>query len=91
MPLEPESCVSWLHACVHVTRCASCAQALTNILLVPAEGLMALVNGALRLDHREALQYLRLREDYATATVDGRPLHVRDRLRPGNLTQKGGA
>jgi hypothetical protein len=55
---------------------SSVTQALVNVLVVPPEGLMGLVNGSLRLDHREALKFIRLREDYMTAAVEGRTLQV---------------
>lgn len=49
-------------------------QALVNVLLVNPESLLGLVNGSLRLNHKEALRYVALREDFRTAKVDGRTL-----------------
>ena len=48
--------------------------ALVNILLVAPDSLIGLVQSSLRLSHRQALQFIRLREDYAAARVDGIPL-----------------
>ena len=55
---------------------ALCAQmeelaALVNILLVAPDSLIGLVQTSLRMSHKQALQYIRLREDFATAKVDG--------------------
>ncbi len=52
-------------------------QALANVLVVPPESLVGLVDAGLRLDHREALRFVALREDFATARVDGKSLQVR--------------
>ncbi|GFR41587.1 hypothetical protein Agub_g2308 [Astrephomene gubernaculifera] len=57
------------HMSVH-SRCA----ALAGVLLVEPEQLLPLVNGSLRLDHREAIKYVRLRQDFNTARVQGRSL-----------------
>ncbi|GFR48009.1 hypothetical protein Agub_g9837, partial [Astrephomene gubernaculifera] len=54
-------------------RMASLA-ALCGVLLVEPEQLLPLVNGSLRLDHREAIKYVRLRQDFSTARVQGRSL-----------------
>ncbi|MEW5297488.1 MAG: hypothetical protein WDW36_000694 [Sanguina aurantia] len=48
--------------------------ALTNILIVAPESLLGLVDGTLRMEHSEALKFIRLRLDSAYATVDGRSL-----------------
>ena len=48
--------------------------ALVNILLVAPDSLIGLVQTSLRMSHKQALQYIRLREDFATAKVDGIPL-----------------
>ena len=48
--------------------------ALVNILLVAPDSLIGLVQSSLRMSHKQALQYIRLREDFATAKVDGIPL-----------------
>jgi hypothetical protein len=49
-------------------------QSVVNVLVVAPESLLGLVNGGLRLDHREALRYIALREDFKTARVEGRTL-----------------
>lgn len=49
-------------------------QGLVSVLLVPPESLRALVDGSLRLGHKEALRYVQLREDFAAARVDGQTL-----------------
>lgn len=48
--------------------------ALASVLLVPAESLVGVVEGELRLSHRQALPFIRLRADFKTARVDGSPL-----------------
>ena len=48
--------------------------ALVNILLVSPDSLIGLVQTSLHMSHKQALQYIRLREDFATAKVDGVPL-----------------
>ena len=45
-----------------------------NILVVAPESLLPLVDSSLRLPHAQALQYVRLREDFKTAKVKGRTL-----------------
>ncbi|GBF89405.1 exocyst complex component [Raphidocelis subcapitata] len=45
-----------------------------NVLVVAPESLMGLVNGSLRMAHRDALRIISLREDFKTARVDGRTL-----------------
>ncbi|KXZ53134.1 hypothetical protein GPECTOR_7g1025 [Gonium pectorale] len=50
------------------------AGSLVGLLLVEPQQLMPLVNGTLRLDHREAIQYVRLRQDFPVARVNGRSL-----------------
>ncbi|PNW75998.1 hypothetical protein CHLRE_12g551801v5 [Chlamydomonas reinhardtii] len=47
---------------------------LCGILVVEPEQLLPLVNGTLRLDHREAIKYVRLRQDFHLARVQGRSL-----------------
>ncbi|KAI8464865.1 MAG: exocyst complex component Sec10-domain-containing protein [Monoraphidium minutum] len=47
---------------------------LVNVLVVAPESLMGLVNGSLRMAHRDALRVIALREDFKTAKVDGRSL-----------------
>ncbi len=49
-------------------------QAVVNVLVVAPESLLGLVNGSLRLEHREALRYISLREDFKAARVEGRSL-----------------
>ena len=49
-------------------------QGLANVLVVPPEAVLPLVNGSLRMAHSEALKYVRLREDFVSARVDGRSL-----------------
>jgi hypothetical protein len=49
-------------------------QSVVNVLVVAPESLLGLVNGGLRLEHREALRYVALREDFRTARVEGRTL-----------------
>ncbi|BDA40569.1 Exocyst complex component 5 [Coccomyxa sp. Obi] len=48
--------------------------ALVNILLVSPDSLIGLVQTSLHMSHKQALQYIRLREDFASAKVDGVPL-----------------
>ncbi|GAX74293.1 hypothetical protein CEUSTIGMA_g1742.t1 [Chlamydomonas eustigma] len=50
------------------------AQGLINILVVSPESILPLVNGSLRMEHREALKYAKLREDFEVARVDGRSI-----------------
>lgn len=45
-----------------------------NILLVAPESLASLVDISLRLTKAQALPYVRMREDFKTAKVDGKPL-----------------
>ncbi len=45
-----------------------------NILLVAPDSLIGLVQTSLHMPHRQALTYIRLREDFAVAKVDGVPL-----------------
>lgn len=45
-----------------------------NILVVAPESLLPLVDSSLRLPHAQALQYVRLREDFKTAKVRGTAL-----------------
>ncbi|EFJ42539.1 hypothetical protein VOLCADRAFT_97433 [Volvox carteri f. nagariensis] len=47
---------------------------LVGILVVEPDQLLPLINGTLRLDHREAIKYVRLRQDFHTARVQGRAL-----------------
>eukprot|EP00882_Tetradesmus_deserticola_P020200 GHRQ01021777.1.p1 GENE.GHRQ01021777.1~~GHRQ01021777.1.p1 ORF type:complete len:385 (+),score=188.27 GHRQ01021777.1:1103-2257(+) len=47
---------------------------LVNVLVVAPESLLGLVNGSLRMAHRDALQFIALREDFKTAKVDGKTL-----------------
>lgn len=49
-------------------------EAATNALVVAPEALVGLVNGSLRMAHRDALRVISLREDFKTARVDGRTL-----------------
>lgn len=49
-------------------------QALTNVLMVPPESLLGLVDGSLRISHAQALKFICLREDWKTARVDGATL-----------------
>lgn len=48
--------------------------ALVNILLVSPDSLLGLVQTSLHMSHKQALQYIRLREDFQTVKVDGVPL-----------------
>ncbi|GIL74054.1 hypothetical protein Vretifemale_4103 [Volvox reticuliferus] len=48
--------------------------ALVGILVVEPDQLLPLINGTLRLDHREAIKYVRLRQDFHIARVQGRSL-----------------
>lgn len=47
-----------------------------NILLVAPESLVSLVDGSLRLTHAQALQYVKMREDFKTAKVQNKNLTV---------------
>ncbi|KIY95316.1 Exocyst complex component 5 [Monoraphidium neglectum] len=49
-------------------------QQTVNVLVVAPESLMGLVNGSLRMAHRDALRVISLREDFKTAKVDGKTL-----------------
>jgi hypothetical protein len=49
-------------------------QQLVNVLIVAPESLLGLVNGSLRMSHKDALKYIGLREDFKTAKVDGKAL-----------------
>ena len=44
------------------------------MLFVGPESVLPLVNGSLRMAHAEALKFVRLREDFETARVEGRTL-----------------
>ena len=50
------------------------AQALINVLIVAPESLLGLVDGSLRMSHAQALKFIRLREDWRTARVNGSTL-----------------
>jgi hypothetical protein len=58
-----------IQICTHVFR-----QGLVNLLVVTPDSILPLVDGTLRLDHREALKYVRLRQDFNEAIVDGKSL-----------------
>ena len=45
-----------------------------NILVVAPDSLLPLVDSSLRLSHAQALQYVKLRDDFKTAKVQGKPL-----------------
>lgn len=45
-----------------------------NILVVAPESLLPLVDSSLRLPHAQALQYVKLRDDFKTAKVKGKSL-----------------
>ena len=45
-----------------------------NVLLVPVDSLVGVVEGELRLSYRQALPFIRLRSDFKTARVGGSPL-----------------
>ena len=47
---------------------------LVNILVVVPESLLDLVDGQLRISHKQALDVIRLREDFRTARVQGSSL-----------------
>ncbi|WIA33366.1 hypothetical protein OEZ86_006503 [Tetradesmus obliquus] len=47
---------------------------LVNVLVVAPDSLLGLVNGSLRMAHRDALRFIALREDFRTAKVDGKTL-----------------
>jgi hypothetical protein len=49
-------------------------QALLNVLVVAPESLLGLVDGSLQMSHSQALKFIRLREDFKTAKVDGQSL-----------------
>ena len=57
-------------------------QGIVNVLVVSPESILPLVNGSLRMAHGEALKFVRLREDFDTARVEGRTL--------GQLLAEGG-
>eukprot|EP00877_Chromochloris_zofingiensis_P003097 jgi/Chrzof1/12789/Cz07g07190.t1 len=45
-----------------------------NVLIVAPESLLGLVNGTLRMAHRDALRFISLREDFKSAKVDNKTL-----------------
>ena len=45
-----------------------------NVLIVEPEAVLPLINGSLRMPHKEALKYVKLRQDFASARVEGRSL-----------------
>lgn len=47
---------------------------LANMLIVAPDSLVGLVEGSLRISHRQALLFIRLRDDFKTAKVEGTPL-----------------
>ncbi|CAD7697583.1 unnamed protein product [Ostreobium quekettii] len=49
-------------------------QQLANVFIVAPESLVALVDGTLRMSHKEAMKYIHLREDFRSARVEGRSL-----------------
>eukprot|EP00775_Hariotina_reticulata_P013513 gene13513-13638_t len=49
-------------------------QQLVNVLVVAPDSLLGLVNGSLRMSHRDALRFISLREDFRTAKVQGKSL-----------------
>ena len=50
------------------------SQGIVNVLVVGPESVLPLVNGSLRMAHAEALKFVRLREDFEAARVEGRTL-----------------
>ena len=49
-------------------------QGLVNVLIVEPDSILPLVNGSLRMPHSEAIKYVRLRQDFDTARIEGRSL-----------------
>jgi exocyst complex component 5 len=49
-------------------------QSLLNVLVVAPESLLGLVNGMLRISHKEVLKYIALRDDFKAARVEGKTL-----------------
>lgn len=49
-------------------------QQLVNVFIVAPESLVALVDGTLRISHKDAMKYIQLREDFRSARVEGRSL-----------------
>ena len=45
-----------------------------NVLIVEPEAVLPLINGSLRMPHNEALKYVKLRQDFGSARVEGRSL-----------------
>lgn len=45
-----------------------------NVFIVAPESLIGLVDGSLRMSHKDAMRYIQLREDFKTARVEGRTL-----------------
>jgi exocyst complex component 5 len=45
-----------------------------NVLIVAPESLLGLVNGSLRMSHKEVLRFIQLRQDFRSARVDGQTL-----------------
>lgn len=48
---------------------------LSNIFIVAPDSLVGLVDGSLRMNHREAMKYIALREDFKSAKVNGLALN----------------
>ncbi|GMH37503.1 hypothetical protein BSKO_05376 [Bryopsis sp. KO-2023] len=49
-------------------------QQLVNVFIVAPESLLGLVDGTLRISHKDAMRYVQQREDFKTARVEGRTL-----------------
>lgn len=49
-------------------------QQLVNVLMVAPASLLGLVDGTLRMSHKEALKYIKLRDDFRSAKAGGRSL-----------------
>jgi hypothetical protein len=54
--------------------CHAQVMQLANMLIVPPESLMHVLDTGLQMDRAAARKYVALREDYSTARVDGKPL-----------------
>lgn len=60
--------------CTQVNALFESLQQLVNIFMVAPESLLGLVDGTLRMSHKDAMRYIEHREDFKTARVDGRTL-----------------
>lgn len=51
-------------------------KAMVSILIISPASLLGVVDGSLRMSHKDALRFIQLREDFKTARVGGKSLAV---------------